>query len=323
MRCKTLTFSLALAIGLSSAGMTANAVAPAHAAPATTVATTVKAALPAASIKITTKKTTGTMHLRAKATKSSKSLKIVPKNTKLVIKQVSGKWHKVTYKGKTGWVSGKFLKTVSVVTKKTTTAKKKNVSAKPSYRWATTAVNVRKGAGAKHRSIGVISKGTKVTYVSASNGWSKVKTTKGTGWIKSTYLSKSVTKKNTVKAVKIDPRITKINKLIKSKYGSWVYGYGGYRPGSAGHSTGRASDLMIKSYKTKAGKKRGDQVANYLIKNHRQLGVSYLIWNDRIWFTDTGWEDYSDGDRWGKQFTGKWNDTTKHLDHVHVEVWKR
>lgn len=320
MRCKTLTFSLALAIGLSSAGLTANA-ATAHAAsPITITASQAMNITVPAAVKITTKKTTATMHLRARATKSSKSLKIVPKNTKLVIKQVSGKWHKVTFKGKTGWVSGKYLKTVSVVTKKKTVVKKnqtKVITPKSvSYRWTEGNVNLRSGAGANHRSLGVVSHGSKVTYLSTSNGWSKVKSSKGTGWIKNTLLSKTT-------ITTIDSRIKNINKVVKAKYGKWVYGYGGYRAGSAGHSSGRASDLMIHNYKSKAGKSHGNTVANYLIKNRSKLGISYLIWNDRIWFPGSGWEAYSDGDRWGQQFTNNWNDTTKHLDHVHVEVAKR
>jgi len=302
--------------------MAANAATPANAAPITTETVAAQAVAPMAAKKITTKKTTATMHLRAKASKSSKSVKIVPKNTKLVIKRVSGKWHQVSYKGKTGWVSGKYLKTVSVKTVKTPSRSQSgsSVSQNKGSRYTSATVNLRTGAGTSHRVRAVIPFGSKVGYQGTKSGWSKVSTSKGTGWIKNTYLA-------TTKPGSIDPRIKKINSLVKSKYGSargtGVYGYGGYRPGSAGHSSGRASDLMIRNYKTSAGKKHGDKVANYLIKNRKSLGISYLIWKDRIWFPGSGWEEYSEGGRWGQQFTGKWNDTTKHLDHVHVEVTKR
>lgn len=315
MRCKTITFSIALAIGLSSLGT------PASAAPLPTV-TSVSAAtnfetvaqvaavtLPAAKAK-PVKVTTSNLHLRAKANANSRSLKVVPKNTKLTIQKVSGKWHQVSYKGKKGWVSGKFLKTAPVVKKKQTIKKHSQVV---SFRWTTSSVNVRTGAGTQHRSLGVVRDGEKVSYLSSSNGWSKVKTSKGTGWIKATYLSKSA-------GVRLDTKIVKINSLVKARYGSWVYGYGGIRAGSAGHSSGNASDLMIHGYKSATGQKRGDTVAKYLIANRKALGISYLIWDDKIWFPSSGWGPYSKSDRWGKQFTGKWNDTTKHLDHIHVEV---
>lgn len=100
-----------------------------------------------------------------------------------------------------------------------------------------------------------------------------------------------------------------------------IYSMGGYRAGSKGHSARIATDLMVVNYKTAEGKENGHKMAAFFIENRKQLGISYIIWDDKIWRgPTTGWEEYSKGGRFGNQFTGNWNDTTKHFDHLHVET---
>lgn len=104
-------------------------------------------------------------------------------------------------------------------------------------------------------------------------------------------------------------------------FGEYVYAMGGYRAGSKGHSGRIATDLMIDKYKTPQGVANGDKMAAFFLENREALGVSYIIWQDKIWLgASTGWQAYSGSGKYGNQFAGNWNDTTKHLDHLHVEV---
>ena len=58
------------------------------------------------------KQSTANLNLRKSAAVKSASLLVIPKNTKLTVLRVSGAWNQVTYKSKTGWVSGSYLKPV-------------------------------------------------------------------------------------------------------------------------------------------------------------------------------------------------------------------
>ena len=57
-------------------------------------------------------------------------------------------------------------------------------------RVTTTRVNFRTGAGTNYTSIGVLEKGTKVTYIGTSGNWTKVQYNSKTGYIYSDYLVK-------------------------------------------------------------------------------------------------------------------------------------
>ena len=57
-------------------------------------------------------------------------------------------------------------------------------------RVTTTRVNFRTGAGTNYSSMGVLDKGTKVTYLSESGNWTKVQYNSKTGYICSDYLKK-------------------------------------------------------------------------------------------------------------------------------------
>lgn len=83
-----------------------------------------------------------------------------------------------------------------------------------------------------------------------------------------------------------------------------VFNIGGYRavgsvPGSD-HPKGLAIDIMTNVQKT------GDRYANWFLANGGRLGVTYVIWNRRIYDlrNGKGWQPYSG--------------PSPHTDHVHV-----
>jgi hypothetical protein len=81
------------------------------------------------------------------------------------------------------------------------------------------------------------------------------------------------------------------------------------------HYTGRAIDIML----TPLGPENtelGWRIAVYLQSNAQRLGITYMIWQGRIWSTARaaeGWRPY-------RHPSGSVSQTLQHLDHVHVSV---
>jgi hypothetical protein len=87
-----------------------------------------------------------------------------------------------------------------------------------------------------------------------------------------------------------------------------VTGFGGVRPGDAGyHGSGQALDVMC-------APSTGDRVAAWLRSNASRLGVSEVIWAQRIWTVQRS----SEGWRWMED---RGSATANHYDHVHVSVY--
>lgn len=87
------------------------------------------------------------------------------------------------------------------------------------------------------------------------------------------------------------------------------------------HQEGRAVDAMIPEWDTPAGKRLGDQIAEWVIAKHKELGVNYVIWDAKIWSVqraDDGWRSC------GTDQAGCYNGpdpTAAHKDHVHISVF--
>lgn len=72
------------------------------------------------------------------------------------------------------------------------------------------------------------------------------------------------------------------------------------RAGTSDHPSGKAIDFMV-------DRATGDQLADCALRNMDSLGISYVIWEQRI-NTGSGWEPMED--RGGA--------TANHMDHVHI-----
>jgi hypothetical protein len=70
------------------------------------------------------------------------------------------------------------------------------------------------------------------------------------------------------------------------------------------HPTGYAIDLMVRG-------ERGDRIAECALANQDELGISYVIWEQRMNY-GAGWERMSD----------RGSDTENHYDHVHISFEK-
>jgi hypothetical protein len=85
--------------------------------------------------------------------------------------------------------------------------------------------------------------------------------------------------------------------------------YGGVRPGDDGeHGSGQALDIMIPDSST------GDAIAEFVRSNAGALGVSEVIWSQRIWTVDRSSEGW-------RYMEDRGSATANHYDHVHVTAY--
>ena len=90
---------------------------------------------------------------------------------------------------------------------------------------------------------------------------------------------------------------------------------------SSDHPKGKACDVTFGSlgqFPTGADKENGDRLAQWLVSNADTWGVSYVIWQGRIWTAsraDEGWQPYT-----GSGIYDPTDATGGHFDHVHVSV---
>ena len=131
--------------------------------------------------------TTANVNMRKGPSTDYTKIIIVPAQTKITpIKSSSdGKWVQINYKNVTGWISAKYIKTVST----TPTEPEKPITGKDYY--TTANLNIRDGASTTSSKIGKIPNGTKVSVVdfNSNKTWAKVVYNNKTGWVSAQYLS--------------------------------------------------------------------------------------------------------------------------------------
>ena len=77
------------------------------------------------------------------------------------------------------------------------------------------------------------------------------------------------------------------------------------RANASDHPTGHALDIMVRGQK-------GDRIADCALANADELGVKYVIWEQRM----------NDGSGWSTM-EDRGGDTANHYDHVHISFDKR
>ncbi len=102
----------------------------------------------------------------------------------------------------------------------------------------------------------------------------------------------------------LQPDTIKVHRAVCLLFPS-ITRYGGLA-GRGEHATGQALDIML-------GPDIGRQVAAFLQKHRAELGIEYLIYQQRIWRPSTSgaWRGMSD--RGGA--------TANHMDHIHVTTY--
>ena len=144
--------------------------------------------------------TTANLNMRSSASTKGKILTTLKKGTKVdVIQRQSNGWYKIKANGKTGYVSGSYLKVTSQAVNNTntsnnssnTTNNNTNTSTSTAKQVGTTTanLNMRSSASTKGKILTTLKKGTKVDVVQKqSNGWYKIKVNGKTGYVSGSYL---------------------------------------------------------------------------------------------------------------------------------------
>ena len=136
--------------------------------------------------------TTGDLYVRAKPTKNSEKLGVLKKGTAVETTGMKDGWYKITYKGKIGYISGKYVTTTKPGTAETTIV------------YTTANLNVRDKATTEGKKLGVLKKGTAVETLGLKNGWYTIKYNGKTAYICAKYTTevKPGTEKPTTPATK-------------------------------------------------------------------------------------------------------------------------
>jgi hypothetical protein len=83
--------------------------------------------------------------------------------------------------------------------------------------------------------------------------------------------------------------------------------YGTLRGGGGDHGIGKAVDIMVSG-------DRGWEVAEFVRAHYADLGVSYVIYSQKMWSVERS------GEGW-RAMEDRGSDTANHYDHVHVSVF--
>lgn len=211
---------------------------------------------------------------------------------------------------------------------------------KAGTKYATTTVNLREKPNADSKKLGSLAEGDAVDVTSLTHdGWQQVLVDGEAQWVSAEYLtdskpsgsgssdsdsgssgsgssdSGSDSGSSNVGGSGDCPTLSgvrgatqNVSNVICGKYGGGISDYGGLRPGDSGkHGSGQAVDFMISDSSV------GWDVANYLRDNASSLGVTEVIYAQKIWTTQRsseGWRSMSD----------RGSATANHYDHVHVSV---
>ena len=188
--------------------------------------------------------------------------------------------------------------------------------------WATADVNIRSGPSPGHDRIRSLKAVTRVGITGVTkSGWTQVVADGRAGWVRSTYLSRSKPTPPRVSAgvsdascsisSSIESHLTSnaraVYRAVCAAFGDAVSSFGGYRAGDGGdHGSGRAVDIMVSG-------EPGWDIARYVQAHARELGITYVIYQQQIWMAGNPTSQW-------KTMADRGSRTANHYDHVHVSV---
>lgn len=193
--------------------------------------------------------------------------------------------------------------------------------------WTTATVNVRSGPGVDFATRATLAPGAEVqvTKLVVDERWQQVLVDGKPGFIAKKYLGEkadvptestspehegSISQEPCEAASSVESGLTErtvdVLRAVCNEFPN-VTSFGGWRNDAGSyHSQGRAIDAMISG-------EAGWEVANWARKNASKLGITEVIYAQKIWTSQRasdGWRSMSD----------RGNDTANHYDHVHITV---
>ena len=187
--------------------------------------------------------------------------------------------------------------------------------------WATDDLNIRTDPDTDSKVVATVEPGTRLPATTTVRDGFRLVVFKGEGrWVTAKYVAKNKPKPAETSGVTnapcgkgssmesgLTPDAVLVHRSVCARYPQ-VSSFGGLRGGGGFHSSGQAVDCMISDSKV------GWELARWVRANARKLGVSQVIYSQKIWTVqrgDEGWRSMPDrGSR-----------TANHYDHVHVSVY--
>ena len=187
-------------------------------------------------------------------------------------------------------------------------------------RWVTTDLNVWTGPGEDTRLVTVLDSGAKVAATGTVRGrWAQIARNDRLLWVRKAYLAREKPPETGTGAgvsgapcpdgssveSGLSSNTIAVYRSVCAAFPA-VTSWGGLS-GSGDHGAGLALDIMVTG-------SMGDAIADYVRAHAGELGVSYVIWAQRIWTVERsseGWRYMSD----------RGSTTANHYDHVHVSVF--
>ncbi|RCK69990.1 SH3 domain-containing protein [Desertihabitans brevis] len=206
-----------------------------------------------------------------------------------------------------------------------------DLGAEAGQRYASTGLNVRSTPSTTGEVVDVLETGTQVTITDrTSAGFRQIDRDGRAGWVSEEYLTKDEPKTSGSSGGSgspsggacssgsgvesgLQPNAVAVHRAICHQFPS-ITSYGGVRADSIpGHPEGRAVDAMIPGYSSSSGNALGWEVARYVRAHASELGVTEVIFDQKIWTIQRS------GEGW-RTMSNRGGDTANHRDHVHVTV---
>jgi len=127
----------------------------------------------------------GSLNLRASASTDSEVLTSIPNGQSLTVSELKSGWAKVTYNGKTGYVSSEYLSAEGSSAKSTSS----NSGKKAVVKMSNGSLNLRASASTDAEVLCQIANGETLTVSETKSGWAKVTYDGKTGYVSAEYLS--------------------------------------------------------------------------------------------------------------------------------------
>lgn len=187
--------------------------------------------------------------------------------------------------------------------------------------WATDDLNIRADPDKASQVVTEVPAGTKLATTAIERDGFRLVVFKGKGrWVTAAYVSKDkpdpaktggVTNAPCSKGSGMEQGLTPdavlVHRTVCARYPQ-VSSFGGARGGGGFHSSGQAVDCMISDSTV------GWQLARWVRAHARELGVSEVIYSQRIWTVQRGSEGW-------RSMSDRGSSTANHYDHVHVSVY--
>ena len=262
-----------------------------------------------------TRVATAVLDIRTSSGATARTVAEVPKGTRLAITGATANGRaQVVYRSAARWVTARYL-AVPQSALPTPPALPRVTGT----RYATTTLDIRSSSAASAVTVAEVPRGTALSITGVvRNGRMQVVYNRTARWVTAKYLSSTRPGGSAGAGSAVErglkPNAIKVHRASRARFPQ-ITTYYGVRPDSIpDHPSGRALDIMIPNYGSSSGRALGSDVADWARANAKELGIQYVIWNQRIWNVQRNAEGW-------RYMADRGGDSANHKNHVHVTVY--